>query len=158
MASWKTNALDHMISGELFKTEKIIAYTDGGARNNPGPAAIGVVIGDKKYSEFIGIATNNEAEYKAVIFVLKKLRHLIGKKSIENQKIEIRMDSELVQKQLNGEYKIKEKELQILFVEAWNLRLDFKNLSFVHIPREQNRLADKLVNEALDENKKTGNS
>lgn len=147
-----------MISEKLFKEEKIIVYTDGGARNNPGPAAIGIVIADKKYSEFIGIATNNEAEYKAVIFALKKLRHLIGKKAVENQKIEIRMDSELVQRQLNGEYKIKEKELQLLFIEVWNLRLDFKNLKFIHIPREQNRLADKLVNEALDENKKTGNS
>ncbi|MBI2591611.1 MAG: ribonuclease HI family protein [Candidatus Brennerbacteria bacterium] len=141
-----------MVSKQLFNEEKIIVYTDGGARSNPGPAAIGVVIGNKKYSEFIGVGTNNEAEYKAVILALKKLRHLIGKKGIESQEIEIRMDSELVQKQLSGEYKIKEKDLQLLFVEIWNLRLDFKNLSFVHIPREQNRLADKLVNEALDAN------
>lgn len=141
-----------MASKKLFNEEKIIVYTDGGARNNPGPAAIGIVIGNKKYSEFIGTATNNEAEYKAVIFALKKLRQLLEKKGIESQKIEVRMDSELVQKQLNGEYKIKEKELQILFVEVWNLRLDFKNLSFIHIPREQNRLADKLVNEALNAN------
>lgn len=141
-----------MVSEKLFNEEKIIVYTDGGARNNPGPAAIGVVIGDKKYSKFIGNATNNEAEYQAVIFALKKLRQLIGKKRIESQEIEMRMDSELVQKQLSGEYKIKEKELQILFVEVWNLRLDFDHLRFIHIPREQNRLADKLVNEALDSN------
>lgn len=135
---------------------KIIVYTDGGARGNPGPAAIGIVIGDKKYSEFIGVATNNEAEYKAVIFALKKLRHLVGKKGIENQEIEIRTDSELIQKQLTGEYKIKEKELQLFFIEVWNLRLDFKNLKFVHVPREQNHLADKLVNEAIDAHFKSG--
>ena len=143
-----------MVSEKLFNEEKIIVYTDGGARNNPGPAAIGVVIGDKKYSKFIGNATNNEAEYQAVIFALKKLRQLIGKKRIESQDIEMRMDRELVQKQLSGEYKIKEKELQILFVEVWNLRLDFDHLRFIHIQREQNLLADKLVNEALEEQMK----
>ena len=128
---------------------KIIVYTDGGSRGNPGPAAIGVVIGDKKYSKAIGKTTNNVAEYQAVIFALKKLKQLLGKKGIEENEIELRLDSELIAKQLNGQYKIKEKELQPLFVEVWNLRLNFGDLHFAHIPREENKLADKLVNQAL---------
>ena len=67
---------------ELFPNlnKKIIIYTDGGSRNNPGDAALGVVINDKKYSKYIGIKTNNEAEYEAIIFALKKVKQLIGKK------------------------------------------------------------------------------
>lgn len=131
-------------------SEKIIAYTDGGARGNPGPAAFGVVIGDKGYSEFIGKTTNNIAEYQAVIFALKKLKSLLGKEGIKTKEIEIRSDSELVVNQINGRYKIQEKELQLLFLEIWNRKIDFGNLKFVHIPREQNKEADKLVNQVLD--------
>lgn len=134
---------------KLFN-EKIVAYTDGGSRGNPGPAAIGVVIGDKKYSQSIGETTNNVAEYQAVILALKKLKHLLGKKGIKETEIEIRLDSELVANQLNAKYKIAEKELQTFFVEVWNLRLNFGDLHFVHIRREENKLADKLVNEALN--------
>ncbi|MGB9847728.1 MAG: ribonuclease HI family protein [Minisyncoccia bacterium] len=135
---------------------KIIAYTDGGSRGNPGEAAIGVVIlgiGDdkKEYCELIDIATNNEAEYKAVIFALKKIRQLVGREKLKNAEVEIRLDSELVAKQLNGEYKIEEKNLQPLFMEIWNLKFDFPKLIFKHIPREQNKEADYLVNKALDE-------
>ena len=134
---------------------KYIIHTDGGARGNPGPAAIGVVIegaGEiKKYGEYIGEATNNEAEYQAVIFALKKLKQLIGKgKSKSEAEVEIHVDSELLASQLNGEYKIKEKNLQQLFLEVWNLKQDFKSVSFKNIPREKNRGADKMVNQALD--------
>ena len=137
---------------KLFGTEKIIVYTDGGARGNPGLAAVGVVIGNKKYCERIGYTTNNVAEYQAVIFALKKLRILLGKKEAKNTEIEMRMDSELVVKQLNGKNKIKDSDLQPLFLEAWNSQQDFKNVSWVFIPREQNKEADKLVNQALDKN------
>ncbi|KKU14763.1 hypothetical protein A3A20_00725 [Candidatus Wolfebacteria bacterium RIFCSPLOWO2_01_FULL_45_19] len=138
------------MSSQLFKSEKLIIYTDGGARGNPGPAAIGVVVGSKHYGGYIGETTNNVAEYKAIIFALKKVKQLIGKIKAKTTEIEIRADSELVVRQLNGRYKILDKGLQFLFVEIWNLRLDFKKIDFVHIPREKNKLADKLVNQALD--------
>ena len=134
---------------------KYIIHTDGGARGNPGPAGIGVVIegaGEiKKYGEYIGEATNNEAEYQAVIFALKKLKQLIGKEKTKSEaEVEIHLDSELLASQLNGEYKIKEARLQKLFLEVWNLKQDFKSVIFTHILREDNRGADKLVNQALD--------
>jgi len=130
-------------------------YTDGGARGNPGPAAVGIVIEGlgsvKKYGEYIGEKTNNEAEYRAVITALKKLKQLIGSDKSDQAKINFFVDSELLVKQLNGEYKVKEKSLQNLFVEIWNLKLDFKEVTFTHILREKNKEADKLVNEALDQ-------
>ncbi len=129
---------------------KIIIYTDGGARGNPGPAAIGVVVGEKHYSEPIGETTNNIAEYKAVIFGLKKVKHLLGGDKCAETEIEIRSDSELIVNQLKGDYKIKDKELQPLFVEVWNLKQDFLRVNFVLIPREENKIADSLVNRALD--------
>ena len=129
---------------------KIIIYTDGGARGNPGPAAIGVVVGEKHYSEAIGETTNNIAEYKAVIFALKKAKHLLGGDKCAETEIEIHSDSELIVNQLKGDYKIKDKELQPLFVEVWNLKQDFKKADFVLIPREENKIADSLVNRALD--------
>lgn len=133
---------------------KIIIYTDGGARNNPGPAAIGVVIGEKEYSKFLGTTTNNEAEYQAVIFALKKVKQLIGKEKAKKIEIEIRSDSELLINQLNGEYKIKEKNLVPFFIEIWNLKQDFGEVKFIQVPREENILADSLVNREL--NNRTG--
>lgn len=137
-------------TAEQFDGKKIIAYTDGGARGNPGPAAIGVVINNKEYGEYIGEKTNNKAEYEAVVFALKKTKQLVGKTRAKEAEVEVRMDSELVVRQLTGKYKILEEELQPLFLDVWNLRLDFKSVAFTHIPREQNRKADKLVNRALD--------
>src|SRR3989344_9654365 len=139
----------------MIHNSKFIIYTDGGARGNPGPAGIGVVIKGlaeiKKYSEYIGQATNNEAEYQDGIFALKKLKQLIGKEKAKSEaEIEGHLDSELLANQLNGEYKIKEKRLQELFLEVWNLKQDFKSVGFKYIPREDNRGADRLVNQALD--------
>lgn len=136
--------------------KKIIIYTDGGSRGNPGPSAIGAVFcnekGDiiKKYSESLGKKTNNEAEYEGVIFALKKFKALFGKKLAESSEIEIRADSELLIRQLNGQYKILEPKIQSLFLTVWNLKLDFKKVKFKLIPRDQNKTADSLVNEALD--------
>jgi len=132
------------------KKNKLEIYTDGGARNNPGPAGIGVVIGDKEYAEYIGEATNNIAEYKAVIFALKKAKHLLGKLKLKNTEVIINIDSQLVVNQLNGEYKILEKELQLLFMEVWNLKFNFPYLKFKYIPREENKKADYLVNQAIN--------
>jgi len=134
---------------------KIEIYTDGGSRGNPGPAGIGVVIKQenqiiKKYGEAIGKATNNIAEYQAAVFALKKVKLLFGKKKAKDVEIQVYMDSELIVKQMNHEYKIKEKDLQPLFLEIWNLMTDFKQVNFKHIPREENKEADELVNQALD--------
>jgi len=139
-----------MTPKRLFSDSKIVIYTDGGARGNPGPAALGVVIGDKEYSEYLGEMTNNQAEYHAVIFALKKAKHLLGGKKAKESEIEIRMDSELVVNQLLGRYKIKEPELKPLFVDVWNLRMDFKKTGFIHVSREENKQADRLVNKALN--------
>ncbi len=135
---------------------KFIIYTDGGSRGNPGPAAVGVVICNeknealKKYGEVLGVTTNNEAEYRAVILALEKAKALYGKEEMVKSQIEMRIDSELVVKQLNHEYKIEEPNIQQLFLKVWNLMLDFGSIKFISIPREENREADKLVNQALD--------
>jgi len=136
---------------ELFSQKKIIVFTDGGARGNPGPAAIGVVIGGKKYGLTIGLATNNEAEYRAVIFALQKVKQLLGKKAARRAEIELNTDSELLYHQITGGYKILEPNLQRFFIEIWNLKHDFQRVSFQRIPREQNKEADRLVNAALDD-------
>lgn len=129
---------------------KLLIYTDGGSRGNPGPTAIGVVIGDKSYSEAIGEATNNVAEYKAIIFALKKAKALLGGDKAKETEVEIRSDSELIVSQLKGEYKVKDEELKPLFIEVWNRMQDFKKVVFTLISREENKEADKLVNQALD--------
>lgn len=140
----------------MKKNGKIVIYTDGGSRGNPGPAAIGVVVKDEKkriiknYAKSIGSKTNNEAEYEAVIFALLKIRQIFGKEKIKNLEIEMRMDSELVARQLRGEYKILEEKLFPLFIKIWNLKISFPFLDFREIPREQNKEADRLVNEILD--------
>ena len=134
---------------------KIIIYTDGGAKGNPGPAAIGAVFCNqkgqiiKKFSQFLGESTNNVAEYKAVIFALKKFKALFGKKLALKTEIEIRSDSELLVKQLNGKYKILDEKIQPLFLEIWNLKFDFKKIKFKLISRKKNKIADELVKEAI---------
>ncbi len=138
-----------------MKPEKIIVYTDGGARGNPGPAAVGAVIEKNgyaigKYSEAIGVKTNNEAEYEAVILALQKIKHLFGKQKTRDLDIEVRMDSELVARQLSGKYKITEERFYSLFIKIWNLKMDFGSISFIEIPREKNKEADRLLNEKLD--------
>ena len=133
-----------------MKQDKLIIYTDGGSRGNPGPAAIGVVIRDKGYSEAIGETTNNVAEYKAIIFALKKTKALLGGKKVKETELEIRSDSELIVSQLKGKYKIKDEELKTLFIEVWNRKQDFKKVDFTLIPREKNKAADKLVNSELN--------
>lgn len=143
---------------------KLVIYTDGGARGNPGPAGIGVVIyfptlparpaggegegkgGVKKFSKFLGPRTNNEAEYEAVIAALEEAVDLGA------DEIELRLDSELVARQLKNIYKTKNHRMQALVLRVRNLETRFKNVSYQNIPREKNELADKLVNEAIDNN------
>jgi len=139
---------------------KIIIYSDGGSRGNPGPAAIGVILTDEKgkvikeYAEKIGRATNNEAEYEAVIFALQKAKLLFGKKKIKDAEVEVKMDSEFVSKQLNGKYKILDRKIEQLFLRTWNLKVDFKKIKFTYIPRNKNLEADRLVNQALGSRRK----
>ncbi len=137
--------------------KKIVIYTDGGSRGNPGNAAIGVVFCNekeeiiKKFGEYLGDnLTNNDAEYQAVIFALKKFKSVFGKSVAEVSEVEVRSDSELLVNQMNGKYKIENEKIQKFFIEIWNLKIDFQNVKFKAIPREKNKEADKLVNEALD--------
>ena len=125
-----------------------VIHTDGGARGNPGPAGIGVVIrmnGEKKYfKKYIGETTNNQAEYQAVIFALEKA------KDIGIESIDFVLDSELVVEQLNRKFKVKDKDLGVLFVKIWNRMQEFKKITFRHVMRSDNKEADHLVNEAID--------
>lgn len=125
-------------------------YSDGGARGNPGPAAAGAVVQTPEgevlaeVSEHLGETTNNQAEYKGVIFALEKAKELGG------TKITAHLDSELAVKQLNGEYKVKNSEIAKRFLEVKNLLHSFERVTFVHVRRENNKHADALVNKALD--------
>ncbi|MBX4192596.1 ribonuclease HI family protein [Candidatus Parcubacteria bacterium] len=135
--------------------KKIIIYTDGGARGNPGPAGIGVVIQDEagktlhESNGYIGETTNNVAEYEALIRALEDLQ-MFGDK-LKDMEVEVRMDSELIVRQMQGIYKVKEPTLKEKFGKVAHLRMSgIPNLTFVHIPREKNKRADALVNEAID--------
>jgi len=129
---------------------KLIINTDGGSRGNPGPAGIGVVFSDEKgeiiarYKECIGEGTNNTAEYRALVLALTKA------KDFDFAEAECRLDSELVVKQLLGQYKVKDAKMKLLYAEVQELMF-FKPVKFVHVRREYNKEADALVNEALDE-------
>jgi ribonuclease HI len=130
---------------------KLIIETDGGARGNPGPAGIGVVVLDEhgkileEHAEYLGKTTNNQAEYKAAILGLKRAVAL-GATSVE-----IRADSELLVKQANGEYKVKNPDIGFRFIELKNLETQLGGkVRYTHIRREKNTRADKLSNDAMD--------
>ena len=129
---------------------RYIVHTDGAARGNPGPAAIGVVIEDGEgrtvyeASRALGVKTNNEAEYLALIAALEYLREVRAKEA------EICMDSELVVRQINGEYKVKEPRLQSLYARVTMLLNMVPKHKIRHVRRADNARADELANEALD--------
>ncbi len=130
---------------------KVIAHVDGGARGNPGPAAVGVVIADaetggliEEVAEPIGHATNNVAEYRAVLRALERAAALGARE------IEIIGDSELVAKQLTGSYKVKHPSMRPLYVDAMAALRGFDRWQIRTVPRAQNARADALVNAALD--------
>ena len=129
---------------------KYIVHTDGAARGNPGPAAIGVVIEDEEgrtvyeASRALGVRTNNEAEYQALITALEYL------KDVRPAEVEFRLDSELVVKQIGGQYKVKEPRLQALHGQVVMLLNAVKKFQFRHVRREENARADELANEALN--------
>jgi ribonuclease HI len=125
-------------------------YIDGAAKGNPGPAGIGVVLRDadnalvKNIDRFIGIATNNVAEYTALITGMEEARKLKVKV------ITINTDSELIAKQLGGEYKVKSPALKDLYSKVSRLLDDFEYVSINNIPREKNKDADRLANKAIN--------
>jgi len=135
---------------------KIFIYIDGASRGNPGPAACAAIFKNenneiiKTYSKFLDIQTNNIAEYEALVLALQKCKQLFGKEKIKKTEIQILSDSELLVNQLNGKYKIEDLELQKLFIKYWNLKSDYGKIKVVHIPREKNKEADKLVNNLLN--------
>jgi len=133
--------------------DKIKIYSDGGARGNPGPAACGVVIKDfsnniiSQHARYLGKTTNNQAEYGGVLLGLEEAKKLGAKE------INFFLDSELVVNQLSQKFKVKNLEIQTMFVKIWNLGVNFDKIKYQHIPREENKAADRLVNEELDKSK-----
>lgn len=130
---------------------KIIIHTDGGARNNPGPAGAGIVITEAERvlveeGQYLGEQTNNWAEYEAVAIALGKAHEFL----LRDRDIEFRLDSKLVVEQLNGKWKIKEPALKIQVAKIKNMLKDFGSVTFTHVPRAENQDADRLVNEAID--------
>ena len=129
---------------------KLITYTDGGSRNNPGPSGLGVYVIDAhgkmvfEHSRYLGVMTNNQAEYHAIIDALEHCARLGA------DEVEMRMDSELAVKQLNHIYRVKHPNIVPLFLRISNLKTQFTRVTFHHVRREQNTEADRLANEAMD--------
>lgn len=130
-----------------------VIYTDGASRGNPGLASIGAVVYAEKdgdlvevatVSESIGVDTNNVAEYKAVIEGLRAVA------AFEPDRVTLRADSQLLIRQLKGEYRVKASNLKPLFLEAKRLSESLRRVDLEHVPREQNKVADALANDALD--------
>jgi len=137
--------------------KKVIIYTDGAARGNPGPAGAGVVFCNeknqpiRKHGKYLGDdLTNNEAEYQAVIFALEKFKAVFSKKVAKETEIKVKSDSQLLVNQIEAKYKIENERIGKLFLEIWNLKQDFKKVKFKHIKRNKNQDADRLANEAID--------
>jgi ribonuclease HI len=129
---------------------KLITFTDGGSRGNPGPAAIGVVVKNAEgttitaFGKYIGHTTNNQAEYQALVAALETATEL-GATSVQ-----CFLDSELIVKQMNREYRVRDVALQVHFVKIWNMAQKIGHVTFTHVRREKNTEADAEVNKALD--------
>lgn len=128
---------------------KLITYSDGGARGNPGPGAGGAIVIEEgkiiwRGGKYLGTTTNNQAEYTGLILALEKA-HGFGASEVE-----ARLDSELLVKQCKREYKVRDAKLAPLYLKVCNLMQVFKKISFIHVPREKNKEADAEVNKAID--------
>ncbi len=135
---------------------KLIIHADGGARGNPGQAAYGVVIEDEsgkqiaRLGKALGIRTNNQAEYGGVIGSMEFIKKFVSSGNIISA-IEFYLDSDLLVNQLSGKYKIKSPELALMAIKAKNLEKEILvSVIYKYVPREQNKLADKIVNQVLD--------
>lgn len=132
----------------------ITIFTDGGARGNPGPAGAGAVVygidGEvvSEVSKFLGVQTNNWAEYEALICALTETKKHFG--PTVSEEVAVKMDSELIVKQMKGEYKVKHPELKKQHEKVKELLEHFSNVSFIHVRREENKIADQLANDAMD--------
>jgi len=129
----------------------ITVNVDGGARGNPGPAALGIVARQDgkplfEVGESLGRATNNQAEYSALCRALEEFK----KRSLQRETVEILMDSELVVKQVNGAYRIKNAALKPIYERAFTLLKEFQDITVHYVPRRKNAAADKIVNKTLD--------
>ena len=139
-----------MSSADAQAVAQVVVHVDGGARGNPGPAAIGVVVSTRdgevldEYAERIGVATNNVAEYRALLRGVERARALGA------SEVEFVNDSELVAKQVNGAYKVKHPAMKPLHAEAITALRAFDRWTIRSVPRAQNARADALVNDALD--------
>lgn len=136
---------------------EFILYADGGARGNPGPAGAGSVVFDSigkrivEVADYLGIATNNVAEYEAVLRGLTKLKEAYPDGYFDHASVEIRMDSKLVIEQLKGSYRVKHPNLIPRYLAVKNiLARSFPQVSFTHVPRAKNKDADELANIAMD--------
>jgi len=134
----------------LSAPETVIVHTDGASRGNPGPASIGVVIAEpsghvlREFGEALAPTTNNVAEYTAVIRALESALELGARR------VQVQMDSQLVVRQLNGSYRVKHPDMLPLYRRVLELIQRFEEVTFAHVPREQNTEADRLANAALD--------
>ncbi len=134
--------------------QNITVHTDGGARGNPGLSGIGVAVFDEKgermteLAEFIGTATNNVAEYTAIVRALEHIATVVPDTKAVH--LTVKLDSELVQRQMNGVYKVKDATLKTYFDKAKTLTNDYASVTFVHMPRSENKSADQLANQAMD--------
>ena len=142
--------------GFLFKKAMFITiHSDGAARGNPGPGGAGVAIkiaGEThQFKKYLGEKTNNQAEYEALILGLEQVKEIINQEKLCPQKIICYLDSELLVRQLQGKYKVKNAELGVLFVKVWNLTHQLPKVEYQHVTRDKNKEADKLANEAIDE-------
>lgn len=132
----------------MIVNNKLTIYTDGACKGNPGPGGVGAIFFDKnknlidKFNKYIGNTTNNIAEYKALIY---SLEIAIKKKYLA---VQVFSDSQLMVKQINGEYKVKDKKLQSLIMEVYSLIKNFKDFKISYIPREKNELANELADKA----------
>ncbi|MHB8660903.1 MAG: ribonuclease HI family protein [Minisyncoccota bacterium] len=131
-------------------------HADGGARGNPGPSGAGAIIRDEfgttiaNVSKFLGTRTNNFAEYEAVILAFEALEKLVPAEKRDETEVVVKMDSELVVKQMRKEYKVKHPVLKEQYARLAQVAGGFGNVSFTHVPREENTDADALANKAMD--------
>jgi ribonuclease HI len=139
------------------RLDRVVVYVDGGARGNPGPAGIGALVTDEDGNEltrsnaYIGVATNNTAEYRALLLGLEQARALGARE------VAIVNDSELVARQLSGQYRVKSPDLRPLHEQAHEALAGFERWSIRSVPRTQNEIADLLVNDAIDARAATTN-
>lgn len=130
-------------------------HADGGSRGNPGPAGAGAIIRDEfgsavgSVSEFLGTRTNNYAEYEAIILALERLGEIVGAKR-KVTTVTVKMDSQLVVRQMNGDYKVKHPTTKAQYARLAPLAATFASVIFTHVPRAENSDADALANQAMD--------